>query len=255
MKTATFNANSIRSRLPVLRKWLAEARPDVLCVQETKVQNADFPIEALEETGYNFVFSGEKKYNGTALLAKSEISDVGFGLDSEPADPSRIITATVEDVTFINTYIPQGRSPDSDMFTYKLEWFRRLGEYISRNFTPDTNLLWMGDLNCATDDRDVHDPQKLWGSVCYCQEVIDAMKGVMEWGFTDLFRKFHSEGQMYTFWDYRLPNGFKRNLGWRLDYIMASPAMAERCRSCYIDREPRGWQKPSDHTFLIAEFH
>ncbi len=254
MKIATFNANSLRSRIPIVLHWLAEHQPDVLCVQETKVQDPDFPAQAFENSGYEFVFKGEKKYNGVAIFSKSKITNVSFGHDDEPKDRARLIKAHISGIPIVNTYIPQGRSPESDMFQYKLEWFKRLGKYFAKYFDPDKPLIWAGDLNLALDEKDVYDPKGLWGSVCYCQEVRNAFDKVAKWGFVDIFRQHNHQDGQYTFWDYRLPNGFRRNLGWRLDYIMATTALAEKCTGCWIDKEPRGLEKPSDHTFLVAEF-
>lgn len=254
MKIATFNANSLRIRIPIVLKWLAQHQPDVLCVQETKVQDHDFPAQAFENSGYEFVFKGEKKYNGVAIFSKTRITDVSFGHDNDPKDQARMIKANINGIHIVNTYVPQGRAPESDMFQYKLDWFKRLGKYFAQHFDPDKPLVWTGDLNLAHDQKDVHDPKGLWGSVCYCQQVTDAFDKVANWGFVDVFRLHNHDDGQYTFWDYRLPNGFKRNLGWRLDYIMATKPLAKLCTACWIDKEPRSLEKPSDHTFLIAQF-
>jgi len=254
MIIATFNANSIRSRVKFITDWLAANQPDVLCVQETKVQDEKFPVEIFEQSGYEFVFRGEKAYNGVAIFSRSGISDVVFGLDDEPHDEARMITAQVNGITVVNTYVPQGTAPDSEKFLYKLEWYMRLREHFNKNFSPDEPILWVGDLNVAMDERDVHNPKSAWGSVCYCQETINAMNNVIDWGFTDVFRMHNQEDGQFTFWDYRVKNGFKRNAGWRLDYIMATRPLAESCTRCWVDKEPRALDKPSDHTFLLAEF-
>ncbi|MCK4998906.1 MAG: exodeoxyribonuclease III [Anaerohalosphaera sp.] len=254
MKIATFNANSIRSRAPIVIDWLAENQPDVLCVQETKAQDKDFPVDAFAGSGYEIAFKGQKAYNGVAIFSKHSISEVSFGLDEEPKDEPRLAKAVVNGVAIINTYVPQGRDPKSEMFQYKLDWYKRLGEYFDRHFSKEERIVWVGDLNIAMDERDVHDPKKLWGSVCYCQEVQDAVNRIKQWGFEDMFRKHNDEEGQYTFWDYRVPNGLKRNIGWRLDYVMATEAMAKKCSDCWVDKKPRELTKPSDHTFLIAEF-
>lgn len=254
VKVATFNANSLRSRIDVVLKWLDENSPDILCVQETKVQDVDFPGDAFDGSGYEYVFKGQKKYNGVAIFAREKISEVSFGLDDEPTDEARLIKARVGNVSIVNTYIPQGQSPESEKFRYKLDWYARLGKYFDKHFKPDQPLLWVGDMNIAMDERDVHDPVGLLGSVCYCPEVQEAMTKIAKWGFTDMFRLHNDEAEQYTFWDYRVPNGFKRNIGWRLDYIMATKPLADKCTKCWVDKEPRAMVKPSDHTFLIAEF-
>jgi exodeoxyribonuclease-3 len=253
VKIATFNANSIRSRVSIVSDWLAENKPDLLAVQETKAQDSDFPADAFADSGYQVVFRGQKRYNGVAIFSSSTIENVSYGLDDEPTDESRLIRATVNDVHFVNTYIPQGTLPDSDRFTYKLDWFKRLKKYFQTHFKPTDKLIWLGDLNVAMEARDVHNAEQVFGSVCYCPEVIAAIKDVMQFGFTDTFRMHNQQDGQYTFWDYRILNGFKRNMGWRLDYIMATEPLAKKCTSCIVDKAPRELIKPSDHTFLLAE--
>ena len=254
MKVATFNANSIRSRTNIVSDWLAENKPDVLAIQETKAQDSDFPVDAFADSGYEIIFRGQKRYNGVAIFSKRSAENISYGLDDEPTDQPRLIRATIDNVHFVNTYIPQGTSPDSDRFTYKLEWFKRLKKYFQTHFTPAEKVIWLGDLNVAMTARDVHNAEQVFGSVCYCPEVIAAINDVIDFGFTDTFRMHNQQDGQYTFWDYRIPNGFKRNMGWRLDYIMATEPMAKKCTSCMIDKIPRGLTKPSDHTFLVADF-
>jgi exodeoxyribonuclease-3 len=238
MKVASFNVNSIRVRLPILLPWLQKNRPDVLAVQETKVQDADFPQEAFREIGYTCAFRGQKTYNGVAIISAHEIEQVEFGLPDEPKDEPRIVTATIQGITLVNTYVPQGYLAASERFQYKLDWFRR--------------LLWMGDLNVAPLPIDVYDPAALEGHVCYHPAVRKAMAEVVEWGFTDLFRKHCAEPGQYTFWDYRIGNFFERNRGWRIDHILATSPLADRCTACHIDKEPRAADRPSDHTPIMA---
>jgi exodeoxyribonuclease-3 len=254
VKIATFNANSLRSRIPIVIRWLSENRPDVLCVQETKVQDVDFPHEAFEKTGYEYAFKGQKSYNGVAIFSKSKISKVEFGFRDEPRDEARILKVVVRGMTIVNTYVPQGYEPDSEKFQYKLQWFKRLRKYFTTNFKPSGKVLWLGDLNIAPLSIDVYDPKGLLGHVCYHPEVHKVLKKVMEWGFTDVFRMHCKEAGQYTFWDYRM-NAFRRNAGWRLDHIMATQSMAKKSTACYIDLKPRLAEKPSDHTFLVAEFN
>ncbi len=251
-KIATFNANSIRSRLGIILEWLDRYHPDVLCVQETKVQDVDFPREAFVEKGYHCAFKGEKKYNGVAILSRHPLKRVLSGLNDDPKDPARLIRADIQDLTVVTTYIPQGQDPLSDKFTYKLEWFRRLGGYFASHFSPADRVIWLGDMNVAMEDKDVYDPVGLRGHVCFCPEVQAALSQVVEWGWIDLFRKHCPEAGQYTFWDYRM-NALRRNLGWRLDYIFATRPLADRCSACWIDKEPRAMESPSDHTFLLAE--
>lgn len=255
MKIATFNANSLRSRLDIIRPWLKTHQPDILAIQETKVQDADFPIEAFESSGYHIIYRGQKKYNGVAILSKKKPVEVVSHLPQDPTDQARFLKAKIGSVIVLNTYIPQGMDVNSEKFQYKLNWFKWLREYLQENHAPDEPVVWLGDLNVARQDIDVHDPKSLWGHVCFCESVQKALENVMKWGLTDIFREFCPEPEQYTFWDYRVPNGFKRNVGWRLDYIMATASLRKSCQNCWIDKEPRGWTKPSDHTFLAAEFN
>lgn len=254
MKVASFNVNSVRARLQVVLQWLAEQEPDVLCIQETKVQDPDFPADEFDGIGYNHAFKGQKSYNGVAILSNRAISNVRLGFDGEPKDEPRLIEAEIAGVAIVNTYVPQGVAPDSEKFQYKLAWFTRLREYFAGHHRPTDPVLWVGDLNVARLPIDVYDPQALFGHVCFCAEVQEALDKVMRWGFVDVFRKHCSEAGMYTFWDYRLRNSFKRNLGWRLDHIMATKPLADTSTACYIDTKPRTAERPSDHTPIVAEF-
>jgi exodeoxyribonuclease-3 len=254
MKAASFNVNSIRVRLPLVLEWLRQNRPDILAMQETKVQDDEFPRAAFEEIGYRCAFRGQKSYNGVALLATQEMADVEFGLPTEPRDESRLVKARIGDVTVVNTYVPQGTLPTSDRFQYKLEWFNRLLDYFQSTLRPTDPVLWMGDLNVAPLAIDVYDPVRLQGHVCYHPEVREALERVTRWGLTDVFRMHCREPGQYTYWDYRPGTPFLRNHGWRLDHILATRPLAQRCVACYIDKGPRAANRPSDHTPIIAEF-
>ncbi|HOQ04274.1 MAG TPA: exodeoxyribonuclease III [Anaerohalosphaeraceae bacterium] len=255
MKIATYNANSIRSRIELLKAWLGKHKPDILCVQETKVQDDEFPLEAFRDTRYEVVFRGQKKYNGVAIFSRFPLEEIEVDLPNDPVQEARFLKAKAGKIIVLNTYIPQGQEVDSDKFQYKLEYFRLLKSYFSSRFDPQRDfVLWCGDLNAAREPIDVYDPEGLWGHVCYCKEVKESFEDVMKWGFIDLFRQFHPEGGHYTFWDYRIPNSFQRKLGWRLDYILATEPLAKTCQDCWIDLEARRAEKPSDHTFLVAEF-
>jgi len=253
MKVVSFNVNSLRARLTVVLAWLAEYQPDVLCVQETKVQDVDFPTDAFEGSGYKYVFKGQKSYNGVAIFSKSEIINVEFGFDDEPKDEARLIKAEINGIVIVNTYVPQGYLPESEKFEYKLDWFNRLLTYFDKNFKPCDAVLWVGDFNVAPEAIDVYDPAALSGHVCFHPDAHKALNAVMQWGFVDVFRMHCREASQYTFWDYRL-NSFKRNLGWRLDHIMATEPLAKKSSACYIDKEPRLAERPSDHTPIVAEF-
>jgi exodeoxyribonuclease III len=254
MKIASFNVNSIRVRLPIILQWLTANKIDILCLQETKVQDENFPTEAFDNIKYEYAFKGQKSYNGVAILSKHPIEHVASGLLDDPKDHSRIIKVQIKGITIINTYVPQGRSPDSDKFQYKLNWFARLLKYFQQNFNLSDSVIWTGDLNIAPKPEDVYDPQTLLGHVCFHPEVHKALDQILNWGLFDVFRKHCSDANEYTFWDYRQPNAFNRNLGWRLDHIMATKPLAEKSTSCYIDKKPRVAERPSDHTPIVAEF-
>jgi exodeoxyribonuclease-3 len=254
MKIATFNVNSLRARLPILIEWLKTASPDVLCLQETKVQDPDFPHADIEATGYEYVFKGQKTYNGVAILSRHKIEDVSYGLPDEPHDEPRLITATIGGITIVNTYVPQGVSPDSEYFAYKLKWFKRLRSHFDKSFDPKSQFLWCGDLNIAPEPIDVYDHEALKDNVCHRPEVAKALKHVMDFGLIDAFRLHNKDAGQYSFWDYRVPNSLKRNLGWRLDHIMVTKPLAGKCSACHIDKWPREQDRPSDHTPLLAQF-
>jgi len=254
MLVASFNCNSIRARIPVLKKWLGEVSPDVLSLQETKVVDKDFPQDELASMGYNSVFMGEKSYNGVAILSKKKFDDVFYGFDGKGADEgSRLISAKVGRLNIVNTYIPQGVSPDSEKFQYKLEWIRRLGVFFDTRYTRDDFLLWLGDFNVAPEDIDVHNPKRLLGSVGFHPDEHRELAGVKNWGFTDLYRKLNPEGGNYTFWDYRVRDGIARGLGWRVDHIWGTPPVEKILKKSWIDVAPRLMEKPSDHTPILAE--
>jgi exodeoxyribonuclease III len=254
MKIASFNVNGLRARLPIVVDWLSKHKPDILCVQETKVQDEDFPGEAIDETGYKYVCAGQKSYNGVAIFSKKKLSKTQAGFDDEPKDKSRLLKTEIDGIIIVNTYIPQGYSPESEMFQYKLKWFEHLRGYFKKNFKRTDPIVWLGDFNVAPEDIDVYDPVGFLGHVCFNPDVKKALKKVCQWSFEDLFRKHCKEASQYTFWDYRERNSFSRNLGWRLDHIMATESLAKKCKACYIDKEPRTAERPSDHTPIVAEF-
>jgi len=171
MKVVSFNVNSLRARLPIVLQWLDEHQPDILCVQETKVQDVDFPTDAFDRSDYKYVFKGQKSYNGVAIFSRSEITNVKFGFDDEPKDEARLIKTEINGIVIVNTYVPQGYQPDSEKFQYKLNWFERLLILFKKNFKPGEPVLWVGDLNIAPEPIDVYDPENLLGHVCFHPEV------------------------------------------------------------------------------------
>jgi len=255
MKIATFNVNSVRSRMGILLDWLAHAKPDVICLQETKVVDADFPVEPIRAAGYHVVYRGEKSYNGVAILSLTEPASVRFGFDDGgPVDGTRLACARIGPLHVVNTYIPQGRDIEHEMYRYKIEWFARLRNYFERNFSRRQPLVWVGDINVAPEPMDIHNASEQADHVCYHVDVRKAFAQTVEWGFVDVFRKYHPEAGQYTFFDYRQRDSVGRNLGWRIDHILATHPLADKSVSAGIDLKPRLREKPSDHTVLMAEF-
>ncbi len=255
MKVATFNTNSIRARLPIIRDWLERERPDVLCVQETKVQDKDFPVGPFEEAGYHVIFKGQKSYNGVAIISKLPPGETRMNLYDEEDEQARFLSARFGGISVINVYVPQGFAVGTDKFAYKLTWLEDLLKHIKENYDPAQPLLVAGDFNVALEPIDVFDPEKFKGEVGFHPEEQAILRQFLAWGLVDVFRKHEPEGGHYTFWDYRIPNALKRKMGWRIDYILATAPLAEKSIRVRIDTEARLLEKPSDHTFLVAEFN
>ena len=255
MKVASFNVNSVRARLAAVVSWLGENEPDCLCLQETKVQDADFPSDAFEAAGYRVAFRGQKSYNGVAIVSREELTDVSYGLDDgDEPDEARLIRGRLGDVRVVNTYVPQGTATDSPRFQYKLEWFGRVRRLLEKHYRASDLLVWLGDLNVAIEPIDVYEPERFYGEVCYHPDEHKALRDVIEWGFVDVFRKHCQEPKQFTFFDYRIPAAPKRGLGWRIDHVLATPPLAARSTAAYVDMAPRLRPKPSDHTPIVAEF-
>jgi exodeoxyribonuclease-3 len=254
MKIATFNANSIRARLNSVLAWMRKESPAVLCLQETKVPDKDFPAEAFEDMHYHTVFRGEKSYNGVAIVSKEPVGDVRIGFDEHGSEGTRLITARIHNVPIVNTYVPQGFHPLSKKFREKLDWLQRLYDYFNKHFQPDKPLLWVGDYNVAPESADVYDPAHLEGQVGFHPDERAALQRFRQWGFIDVFRLHQPGPGHYTFWDYRSKNAVTRNLGWRVDHIWATRPLAEKSTRAWIDMEPRRGERPSDHTIVAAEF-
>jgi len=259
MKLATFNANSIRVRQGAIVSWLKTQNPDILCIQETKVQDHQFPREPFEAAGYHIAFRGMKSYNGVAILSRVKPESVTFGLGDLPeSDEPRLAMARFKQFSVVNTYIPQGYLIESPKFAYKLDWFKRLKAYFKKNFLPSDPLFWCGDMNVAPRDIDVHHPENHLMHVCFHEDAKKAYADTLSWGFEDVFLKLYPGKQQFTFWDYRFrPNGkssLEANLGWRIDHILATSELAKQCVKVEVDTEPRKLPQASDHTFLWAEF-
>lgn len=254
VKIATWNVNSIRSRLDRLLAWLAANRPDVVCLQELKVVEADFPSEAIEAAGYTAVVHGQKTYNGVAILSREPLRGTVRGFQVGPADAeARLISARLDDVTVLSAYAPNGQQVGSEKWAYKLDWLARLRDHLARHHRPDEPLVLCGDLNVARDDRDVARPADWSDSVLCRAEARAALEELIGWGLVDLVRRRHPDGGVYTWWDYRML-AFPKNNGLRLDYILATEPLAERCVGAEVDRRQRKGEKPSDHAPVVAEF-
>ncbi len=255
-KIATFNVNGIRARLESVMAWLQKHDPHVVCLQEIKCEDKNFPHSIFRQLGYNITLRGQKAFNGVATLTKMAPREVieEFAPWESPED-ARFIVVLVDNVWVVNTYVPQGRSPHHPAFQYKLEFFRRLGTWFHSRFHEDDLVVWLGDMNVAPTPLDLFDPLRHEGSVGFHPAEREALQEVVSWGFTDLFRLHHPEKKQYTFWDYRLPKSFQRNLGWRLDHIFASSPLAKNCRECLVHDSVRGENKPSDHAPVLASIN
>jgi exodeoxyribonuclease III len=255
MKIATFNCNSLRKRLPVILDWLKTNQPDIMAIQETKVQDKDFPAEAISAAGYNIAYKGEKSYNGVALLSKESPEDVIYTKGGNSIkDEARFISAKIGNMHIINTYVPQGRSIDHPMYQYKKEWLKDLKKWFSKNLSPKANILWIGDMNVARCPIDVYKPETKQKHVCFHKEIRDIFNENISFGFTDIFRKHNPNKKQYSYFDYRIRDSVSRNIGWRIDYILATSGLSDKSAGSYIDLTPRKKPGASDHTVLAAEF-
>lgn len=252
---ATWNVNSLGARLPRVEEWLATVAPDVLCMQETKMADAQFPTMAFTSLGYESVHHGEGRWNGVAILSKVGIADTFAGFDDggEPDPDARVVWATCGGVRVASVYVPNGREVGHDHYRYKLAWLKRLRAHLDAHHSPDEPLVVCGDWNIAPDDRDVWDPAAFEGSTHVTQAERDALSEVKEWGLVDVFRERYSDGGLFSYWDYR--NGdFHKKRGMRIDMVLASTSLAKLSRSDLVDRNARKGPKPSDHAPVLAWF-
>ncbi len=254
MKIATWNVNSIAIRLEQVLNWLKETKTDVLCLQETKCVDEKFPLEAIEQAGYNVAFTGQKSYTGVAILSNREIRDVQKSFSDDDADaPKRLIAATIENIRIVNTYIPNGTELWTDKFTFKLDWLQRLRKMFDETCAKDADVLLCGDFNVAPDERDVWSVPAWEGKLHFTKPERAAIHHVKQWGFVDVFRQINGDAKEFSWWNYR-EGAFFKNQGLRIDHIWTSKSLAEKCLACRIDKTPRGWERPSDHTPVVAEF-
>ncbi|WP_333842484.1 exodeoxyribonuclease III [Pelomicrobium sp.] len=252
MRLATWNVNSLKVRLPQLLEWLARQRPDVVCLQETKLEDAAFPRLEMAQAGYAACFAGQKTYNGVAILSRTEPRAVSVGIPGFQDEQKRVIAASVEQVRVVCVYVPNGQSVGSDKYDYKLRWMGALTAWLATELERHPQLAVLGDFNVAPEEADVHDPRLWEGQVLFSGPEREAFKKLLALGFKDSFRLFPQPEKAFTWWDYRMA-AFKRNLGLRIDHILLSPALARRCTGCSIDVAPRRGARPSDHAPVIAE--
>ena len=254
MKVATWNVNSLRVRLPHVLKWLESEQPDLLALQETKVRDEDFPWDTFADRGYTATFSGQSGYNGVAILSREPPKDVVHGIGNGFADEQRrVLAGTFGSLRFYSLYVPNGERVDSDKYRYKLEWLAALRGLMAQELARHPHLLIAGDFNVAPDDRDVHDPRAWAGKVLCSAHEREALAQLMALGFSDTFRLFEQPEKVFSWWDYR-GIAFRRNWGLRIDLMLASSQLSQKCLGCRIDKEPRRWERPSDHVPVIAEF-
>ncbi|HYR36473.1 MAG TPA: exodeoxyribonuclease III [Burkholderiales bacterium] len=252
MRIATWNVNSLRVRLGHLLEWLADAKPDVACLQETKTEDANFPVAELRAAGYEAAYCGQKAYNGVAILSRMPITEVAHGIPDFVDDPKRCIAGTVNGVRLVCLYAPNGEAPGTEKYAYKLRWYEALTAWLRTELPRRPRLAVLGDLNIAPEPRDVHDPKRWEGKIHFSEPERAAFRAVIDVGFKDAFRLFEQPEKQFTWWDYRL-KAFERGWGLRIDHILLAPALAAKCTSCTIDVEPRKRERPSDHAPVIAE--
>ena len=253
MKLVTWNVNSLKVRLPHVLDWLAEHQPDVLCLQETKQEDVNFPAAELAAAGYQTVFSGQKTYNGVAILSKTPATNVVTAIPSYLDPQKRVLAATIGGVRIVNLYIPNGQSVDSDKYQYKLSWLEALTDWLKEELAQHPRLAMLGDFNIAPEEADVYDPKVWEGQVLFSPPEREAFQRWISLGLVDSFRLFEQAEKSYSWWDYRM-NAFRRNMGCRIDHILLSPALAETCTSCMIDKVARKAERPSDHAPVMVEF-
>ena len=253
MKLATWNVNSLNARMGHLLRWLELNPVDILCIQETKLTDDKFPLAEINAAGYQVAFSGQKTYNGVAILSRHPIEDVVRNNPRFEDDQQRIIGATIAGLRVICAYVPNGQSVDSDKYVYKLAWLKALKEWLREELSlhGDQGFAILGDYNIAPENRDVHDPALWEGQVLFSEPERAALEALIELGLVDSFRLFEQPDKSFTWWDYRML-GYQKNKGLRIDHILMSPSLARRCTACVIDRVPRKWEKPSDHAPVIA---
>ncbi len=251
MKLATWNVNSLKVRLPQVLQWLQSSPVDVLCLQETKLTDDKFPVAEIEAAGYQVAYTGQKTYNGVAILSRHAMSDIVKNNPLFEDEQQRIISATIAGMRIVCAYIPNGQEVGSDKYLYKLRWLDALHQWLSAEIVSHPSLALLGDYNIAPADADVHDPVAWQGQVLCSDAERAEFERLCALPMKDAFRLFPQAEKLYSWWDYR-QMAFRRNRGLRIDHILLSPPLAERCIACEIDKVPRKWEQPSDHTPVVA---
>jgi exodeoxyribonuclease-3 len=253
IKIASWNVNSLNVRLPHVVAWSEYARPDILALQETKLTDDRFPVAELEDVGYHAVYSGQKTYNGVAIMSREPAVDPVTDIPGLDDPQRRILAATIGGVRVVNLYVVNGSEVGSEKFDYKMHWLELVTNWLADEVKEHENLIVLGDFNIAPDDRDVYDPESWHEKILCSTPEREALGRILDMGLQDTFRLFEQEERVWSWWDYRM-NMFRRKLGLRIDLVLASAAMAGRCTASYIDIEPRRQERPSDHAPAIAEF-
>ncbi len=253
MKIATWNVNSLKVRLPQVVDWLAAHQPDALCLQETKMEDTVFPLPDIEQAGYRAVFTGQKTYNGVAILSKLAAADPVLAIPAFDDPQKRVLAATIAGVRVVCLYVPNGQSVGSDKYQYKLAWLQAVTAWLQTELANHPKLVVVGDFNIAPADIDVHDPKAWEGQVLCSDAERAALQQLLSIGLQDGLRLIEPATQIFTWWDYRM-NAFRRKMGLRIDHILVSAPMAAACRACNVDLEPRRHERPSDHAPVTAEF-
>ncbi len=253
MKIVSWNVNSLKVRLEHVLQWSKTHSPDVLAIQETKLTDDNFPQQQIEDAGLHVVYAGQPTYNGVCIISSSEATDVITDIEGLDDPQRRILAATIDDIRIINLYVVNGSEPESEKYHYKMHWLQQVTNFIEQQMDEYENVVVLGDFNIAPDERDVYDPNYWKGKILCTDQERDKLNAIMDLGFDDSFRLLHEDAGHYSWWDYRM-GGFPRNLGLRIDLILVNEPMAEMLTSAYIDKEPRTWERPSDHTPVVAEF-
>ena len=253
-RIATWNVNSLKVRLPQVLEWCTGMQPDIIALQETKLQDENFPAADIAAAGYQVVYAGQKTYNGVAIMSRERATDVVTGIPGLEDTQRRMLAASYGDLRIINVYVPNGQSVGSEKYHYKLDWLDKLTAYLTEQLQVYPRLILLGDFNIAPEDRDIYDAEAWREKILCSTPERQVLQAISQTGLYDTFRLTDQEESQFSWWDYRM-NGFRRNLGLRIDLILASQAMVDEHTLTVIDKTPRGWERPSDHAPVVAQFN